>query len=1202
MAEVYTSNRLSSPTHVPRSISRQFCLIITVLLFGLSPTVLAGTPVLGDWYVDFSNAGIETGVELQPFNTLSEALAEATAGQTIAITPQASHETPTITQAVTLVSMGGVATLGDLGSPYGSGTPYEALKITEIMYNPALGEAEYIELQNTSGQSIDVSGVYFSDGITYTFPASTVLTAGEHIVLVRDTDEAIFISDYPSVTPLGVYGGALNNGGETISLSEPGTQVFLTLTYSDGASWPDLADGVGFSLVIINPHGNGSDAANWRASSSSGGSPGEVDVTIAIPGIVINEALTHTDLPDVDTVEFYNPTGAPVDIRGWFLSDNRKEPFRAKIPDDPAFVIPDGGYAVIDEDDFFLSPGSVGATPLVGFQLNSHGDDIFLFSSDGSDNLTGYAHGWGFEGAENSVSFGRFITSDGREHFVAQQSNSLGSANGLPKVGPLVISELHYNALSNGVEYLKITNTSGSTVNLYDDSIGGDVANTYKISGIGFQFPVAQSMLTGASVLVVNTAPATYISRFGDPGIPVYGPFGNDPLADSDSLSNAGETVQINWPDTPDEIPPSSGNFVAPYISMDKVRYNDKSPWPTLADGTGKSMTRVVNTTFGSEPTNWADSAPSTQPEFQVDDVIFSTLRGFYDGTVNLTLSTTTGSSTIYYTTDGTVPTPSSTEYTTTIAITTNTPIRATAIRASYIDAPVETHTYIMNAPAHQKNVPALTIVGDPQESLYHPNGVMAINNGAYHTSTFNTLIWGPYTYNTSATQLNDPNTGQPWFDPLGNAVYPLVGLTGNPYSTSTSAAGATVDATAYHHPAELATQSMEKPASFEMLYPDGSPGLQEDAGVRVAGSSFHRPRYAAHPDGSGDWTTVTSASIGEATLASYLKFSLRMYFRGEYGASKLKWPIFPGDALQSYDKIVLRGGHNDGQNPFIKDELTRRLALDTGTVSARGGIFNLYINGVYKGWYNATERLDSKFFQSRYGGTADYDRMVHVDDKVAQRYDESPWVPELKEGDFDFYHAMMLAVDEDLSVQGNYDAVAAMLDIPHFIDYVLVQLYVGNDDWPNNNWTGARERVAGAKFRFYVWDAESTFLTANTSKSGLRHFPFWMWTDPTPPGSVSGGGGLFGEQTPIAAIFRGLYANAGFRTQFSDRAVVLLDNATGPLGDTNVDARYQELRTEIVGTLKPSLTFSEYIGSNWIPGRRATLIGILQADGLYPS
>jgi hypothetical protein len=54
-------------------------------------------------------------------------------------------------------------------------------------------------------------------------------------------------------------------------------------------------------------------------------------------------------------------------------------------------------------------------------------------------NLTAYFHGFGFGPAENGVSFGRYITSQTNEHFVAQAAQTFGAANSLPKVGPVVI-------------------------------------------------------------------------------------------------------------------------------------------------------------------------------------------------------------------------------------------------------------------------------------------------------------------------------------------------------------------------------------------------------------------------------------------------------------------------------------------------------------------------------------------------------------------------------------------------------------------------------------------------------------------------------------------------------------------------------------------------------------------------------------------
>ena len=77
----------------------------------------------------------------------------------------------------------------------------------------------------------------------------------------------------------GPYNGALDNGGETVTLKAgAGAAVVFSLTYSDQSPWPAGADGLGRSLV---PGENGptdpADPLHWRASSSLGGSPGAAD-------------------------------------------------------------------------------------------------------------------------------------------------------------------------------------------------------------------------------------------------------------------------------------------------------------------------------------------------------------------------------------------------------------------------------------------------------------------------------------------------------------------------------------------------------------------------------------------------------------------------------------------------------------------------------------------------------------------------------------------------------------------------------------------------------------------------------------------------------------------------------------------------------------------------------------------------------------
>lgn len=145
------------------------------------------------------------------------------------------------------------------------------LVISEIHYHPATGN-EFIELQNINNtDSIDLTGVAFTDGITYLFPTGTLLPPGARIVV----NEADFTG-----------GTRLSNGGERIILSDAHGGVIRDFSYNDDPPWPLAADGRGFSLVLIRPASNPdhNDPANWRRSSSPGGNPGSSDALPYPPG------------------------------------------------------------------------------------------------------------------------------------------------------------------------------------------------------------------------------------------------------------------------------------------------------------------------------------------------------------------------------------------------------------------------------------------------------------------------------------------------------------------------------------------------------------------------------------------------------------------------------------------------------------------------------------------------------------------------------------------------------------------------------------------------------------------------------------------------------------------------------------------------------------------------------------------------------
>lgn len=469
----------------------------------------------------------------------------------------------------------------------------DKLAVTELMYNPpAFGvysgsDLEFVELKNVGTNILNLSGLGFADGITFTFTNGTLLAPGQFFVLARNA--TAFTAKYPGVAINGLFSGQLNNAGETISLTLPnGSNIFL-LTFDDEAPWPATADGHGFSLVpkesgVAQAPDNG---AKWRASALPGGSPGADDPAPNIPPIVINEILTHTDPPQRDAIELFNPSGTNVDVSGWFLTDDPSAPTKFRLPD--FSIIPAGGHLVFDESQF-----NSGANSNVPFLLSSTGEQVYLFSA-ANGQLTGYSHGVAFGASFNGISFGRYVNSAGEELFPQQVSWTPGQSNSGPRIGPIVINEIQYHPAGSDDEFIELLNTSDNPVPLFDTNYP---ANTWRLGGASYAFPPNVTLGGGELLLLVSTDPTGFRAKYNVPaGTQILGPFAG-------VLQDSGELLALLAPDAPN-------TNAVPYVAVEEVRYNDKAPWPPGADGSGASHQRRSAFAFGNEPTNWVAAAPS---------------------------------------------------------------------------------------------------------------------------------------------------------------------------------------------------------------------------------------------------------------------------------------------------------------------------------------------------------------------------------------------------------------------------------------------------------------------------------------------------------------------------------------------------------------------------------------------------------------
>ena len=487
---------------------------------------------------------------------------------------------------------------------------FTPLLISEIMYHPPdIGAVtgdnyEFLELKNPGPNALDLSGVTFTAGIAFTFTNGTSLAPGQFFVLGRNA--SALTNKYPGLVVHGLYTGKLNNGGEQITLAHGLGGVVLSFDYRNSGRWPIPPDGWGFSLVPRNPNANPDHGSpsNWRASTHPGGSPGTDDPSATIPPVLVNEALTHTDLPDVDAIELFNPNGEDVEIGGWFLTDDPAQPGKYRIPD--GTLISAGGFRVFSETSFNPHPLS----DTNSFALSSGGDQVYLFSGDAGGNLTGYSHGFIFGGAANGVTFGRHVISTGDEHFVAQISRTLSASNAGPRVGPAVIRQIMYHppdlpgALDNTAdEYLEVANITADAVPFFDSAAE---TNTWQVrGGVSFDFPTNVTLPPGGALVLVSfnpsdvTALAAFRGKYGQfTATPAFGPYAG-------KLDNGRDSVVLNRPGAPE----TNG---VPRIVVDEVSYRDAAPWPVVADGGGGSLQRISLAAYGDDPGNWSSTVPLT--------------------------------------------------------------------------------------------------------------------------------------------------------------------------------------------------------------------------------------------------------------------------------------------------------------------------------------------------------------------------------------------------------------------------------------------------------------------------------------------------------------------------------------------------------------------------------------------------------------
>jgi hypothetical protein len=473
-------------------------------------------------------------------------------------------------------------------------TSINALRVTELMYHPAdppigstfdADDFEYIELLNTGSGFLDLSGVKLAGGLDFTFPDSYQLAPGQRTLVVSNL--AAFQSRYPNYASLniaGQYTGRLSNGSDHVRLEAASGQPIVDFEYEDG--WYPQTDGEGFSLVIINPTGDlatWGDKESWRAGMPPNGAPGVADPGLGPNSIVVNEIMSNPATPGQGWIELRNTTAAPIDISGWFLSDDANNLKKFKFA--PGTVLQAAGQA---GSILVLNESATYGAGAGRFSLSRFGGTLYTSSADSSATLLGYRDVQDYRASDAGVTLGRYIKSTGRQDFTALLSPTVGASNASPKVGPVVINEVMYNPPAGGNEYVEIRNVTGQTVDL----------SGWKFDGISYTFPAGASLPAHGYALIVPIDPDSFRSTYNIPArVQIFGPFFG-------LIDDNGENIELQKPGVPD-----SG--LIPYVTVDRVSYESQFPWPTTPNGAGPSLLRKDYNAYGNDVINWSASTAS---------------------------------------------------------------------------------------------------------------------------------------------------------------------------------------------------------------------------------------------------------------------------------------------------------------------------------------------------------------------------------------------------------------------------------------------------------------------------------------------------------------------------------------------------------------------------------------------------------------
>lgn len=205
----------------------------------------------------------------------------------------------------------------------------------------------------------------------------------------------------------------------------------------------------------------------------------------------------------------------------------------------------------------------------------------------------------------------------------------------------------------------------------------------------------------------------------------------------------------------------------------------------------------------------------------------------------------------------------------------------------------------------------------------------------------------------------------------------------------------------------------------------------------------------------------------GNASRGNSMK-SFGIYWRKEYGNKSLKFPMFPDITTTKFKRLFLRNSGNDFGKTHLKDASISMVYKDFANVEYQAyKPCVLYLNNAYWGIYNIREMITPHHFDYHFG----------VDDDHLDLLQGSELNPSADDGTTDDFKndVINFLKQNDLRKIDNYNIIKNLIDIDSYIDYIIINTYICNTDWPLGNAKWWRDKTSSTylKWRWVVFDTD---------------------------------------------------------------------------------------------------------------------------------